>query len=200
MTRLLAWWRGLGARERRILALGLALMASAWLILRGAPATWHALEARHERVVQTEIALARARAALLAVPVARESLAVRAQRLVAYAPRLFAGATAAEAGAELSGWVGGQATLRRVRIVRENVDADSAVPPFRRLTLRLEAEGDVVGLAAWLADLEHGPKLLALEELAITAPEPGAAPAQAERLRAELVLVGWNATLARGDP
>lgn len=143
--------------------------------------------------------LGRARAALVAEPVARESLAAHAARLVAYAPRLFAGTTQAEAGAELIAYVSGQADLRRVRIVRQDVQADSAVPPFRRLVLRLDVEGDIVGIAAWLADLEEGTKLVTIGELAITAPEPGAGTAQPERLRAELVVTAWSAARARSD-
>jgi len=180
-------------RERRAIVLGLSAIALTWGALRGVPKARAAAHALGERRAAAEIALIRAREALALEPVARESLGVRAARLVAWAPRLFGGATASEAAAELSSFVTGAAAVRRVRVIRQDARPDSSASLFVRLTLRLEAEGDVEGLAGWIASLEESPRLIEVQSLGISAPEPGASPGQAERLHAELVLVGWGA-------
>jgi hypothetical protein len=149
--------------------------------------------ATSERRAAARIALARAREALAMEPVARESLAVRAGRLVAWAPRLFGGTTASEAAAELSSFIIGTAAVRHVRVVRQDARPDSSASVFIRLTLRLEVESDVEGLAAWIAALEESPRLIEVQALSISAPDPAASAAQPERLHAELVLVGWGA-------
>ncbi len=189
------WRRGcasLAPRERRVIIAGGSVVLAAVLALRIAPGVARAMELRRARAEQSVSALARAREALDEQPVARESLGVRAARLVSLAPRLFGGSTAAEAGAEVTSFTSGRAAMRGVRIVRQDVATDSTAAPFLMVRLRLEAEGDVTGIVQWLADLEEGDKLVAVDRLTISAAEPGATTAQPERLRAELSLVGWS--------
>ncbi len=193
MSGLRGAWAALAPRERRAVLGGAAVVVVAMLGLRGAPRFVRAVEVRRARAEQAVLALARAREALAEQPVARDSLAVRAARLVALAPRLFGGRSPAEAGAEVTSFTSGRGAARGVRILRQDVATDSATAPFLRVRLRLEAEGDVTGLMQWLADLEEGEKLIALSRLTISAPEPGAGVQQMERMRAEVTLVGWSA-------
>lgn len=193
MSRVPALIARLTPRERRTILVSTAVIAGAWIALKALPAGYRWQQDQRARAEQVEMTLLRAREAIVAEPVARESLAARGRRLVALAPRLFAGATTAQAGAELTSWVSGLADARGVRIGRQSLGADSLAAPFRRLALRLDAEGDITGIAGWLSQLEAGPRLVTIEQLAISALEPAAPAAQPERLRAELVLVAWNA-------
>lgn len=182
-----------GPAERRTIMLGVGIVSLAWLLTRGAPmAARHADDARVRREMAVG-ALGAAKEAIAADPIARESLQARAGRLVALAPLLLDGATPAEAGASLAAIVGGRAAVRQVRILRQDARADSAASVFRRIALRIEAEGDVTGIASWVTDLEEGAKLLRIRSFSINAPEPTSAPTQPERIRAELIIEGWAA-------
>ncbi|GJG89826.1 hypothetical protein tb265_50070 [Gemmatimonadetes bacterium T265] len=57
-----------------------------------------------------------------------------------------------------------------------------------RVTARTDVTGDVRGLASFLAALERSDGRLAVRELTVTQPEPGAAPTRAETLHAALVV------------
>jgi len=180
--------------ERRTIGIAFAIVLTALLAARGIPAGRRVAELKRARAEQAALALSRAREALAAHPVAQESLAARSSRLVALAPQLFGGTTAAETAAEAVSFIAGAATVRQVRITRQDVSADSTVVPFTRVRLRLEAESDVAGIMGWLASLEEGDKLIALERLTISALEPGAPREQQERLRVDVQMVAWGAS------
>lgn len=186
-------WKALPARDRRALLAGSALILAGLILTRGLPAALRAHERLRARAEAGVRELASAREALAEEPGVRDSLGARATRLVAWAPRLVGGATPAEGTAELTSLVTGLAAQHRVRVARLQGLPDSAAGLFVRVGIRLEAQGDVAGLAGWLAALEKGPKLLAVRELAVSALEPAAPPTQAEGLRAELSLIGWAA-------
>jgi hypothetical protein len=192
----MTWLRGLLARlsprDRRTLALGAAVMLAAWLALRVVPAAVRAERAASDRADLAATTLERARQALAAAPLVRESLAVRASRLVALAPRLVAGTTPAEAAAELSSLVSAVAARRRVRMVQQDARPDTTRSLFTRLSLQAEVEGDVAGITGWLADLEEGPTLVRIRSLTISASQPTAPSGQAEQLRARVVLEAWS--------
>lgn len=192
MIRPLARWTRVSPRERRTIAIGLILLLVA-AVIRSAP---HALREigllRANATLATET-LARSKTILAESPSARESLAVRAHAIVELAPKLLAGASPAEASAELAGLVSGAASLRHVRIIQQETHPDSSASMFTRISMRLSAEGDAVGITEWVADLEEGTRLLTVRSLAISAPEPAASAAQPERLHADLVVDGWSA-------
>ena len=191
MKRLRRLLERISAKERRTVAVGALVMITAWAVLRAAPHAIQRTEALRARAALASASLVRAREVVAAEPAARESLAARAGRLVAIAPRLLGGETAAEATSELASLVGGAAAMRQVRLVQQDARPDSGASVFTRITMRLEAEGDVGGIAAWLADLEEGPKLISVVSLSVNAPEPGASGTQAERLRAAVVIQAW---------
>jgi len=180
-------------RERWTIAAGLGVVVFAVLALRLGPAGLRLVDSQSARAEQAAWMLSRARDALASQPLAQESLAARTARLVSLAPRLFGGTTPAEAAAEVVSLVSGSALLNQVRIVRQDVSTDSTAHPFLRVRLRLEAEGDVIGVMGWIASLEEGTKLIVLERLVISALEPGAPREQPELLRTELTLSAWSA-------
>jgi len=194
MTRLGRIWRAAAARDRRAVLLGVAVLAAAWLALRGVPWAASALAQLRERATVAQLALSAARATLAEEPVLRDSLGGRAQRLVRWAPRLFAGGTASEAHADLSAWLTGLATARRVRLERLDIGGDSGVSVFTRLTVRVEVEGDVRGITGWLAALEGGEQLVRVTSLRISAPDAANPGVRSERLHVEITLVAWAAT------
>jgi hypothetical protein len=200
MRRLIALPKNVTGRERLAIGLGVGIVVALWCAARVVPYVWRSAQERRERIETAVLALARAREALVAEPAARESLGARASRLVGHAPRLFAGTTPAEAQAELSGYVAGLAAMRGVRLVSQDARTDSAASLFTSVTLRTEAEGDITGIAGWLAALEEGDRLLDVRTLAITAPEPAAAPGQPERLRVQATISAWSAERRRGGP
>lgn len=185
----------LSPRDRRAVAAGLGLVVLT-AAARSLPAAYGAARTVRQRSDAAALELARGRELLLAQGLLRDSLGARASRLIGYAPRFLAGRTSAEAGAELAGLLSAGAARHQVRLVRQDARPDSALGPFVVVTLRVEAEGDITGLAGLLAELEEGVPLLNIPELILSAPEPAAPATQAERLRAELTVTGLR--LPRG--
>ncbi len=179
-------------RERRALALGGTILLGAWVLVRLVPLGLQRLDLGRARVAQLEAAASRAQAAIAGEAAARSRLREQAAHLLGYAPRLFAAPDQPEAAAELAALVTGTAALRAVRITRQDAVVDSTSGLFRPLRLRVEAVGDIRGVAAWLADLEEGDKLVRVTDLVISAVDAGAPPAQAEQLRIEAGLVAWS--------
>ncbi len=198
MTRLLRIWRQAAVRDRRAVLLGVCLLAAAWLTLRGVPWTVSRTGLLRERAAVSTRTLAAARATLAQEPLLRDSLATRAERLVRWAPRLFAGGTTSEAHADLSAWLSSLALAQHVRLGRLDVGGDSSASVFTRLTVRVEAEGDVRGVAGWLAALEGGEKVLRVASLRVNASDAANTALRSERLRVEVTLVGWAATTHPG--
>jgi hypothetical protein len=194
MTRVARLWRAAAPRDRRAVLLGGALLLAAWLALRGVPWTLSRLTLLRARAAVATQTLANARATLAQEPQFRDSLGARAQRLVRWAPRLFAGGTPSEARADVGAWLTAEATRRRVRLTRLDIGGDSAVSVFTRLTVRVEVEGDVRGLTGWLAALDGGGKLVRVTGLRLSAPDAATPDTRSERLRAEITLVAWAAT------
>lgn len=161
------------------------MLAAGWLATRVVPRAMGGLARRKAVAQELQRSLARASELIAAEPALRESLAVRARALLGQAESLFAGGTPSEAAAELSSFVSGAGAVRFVHIARLDAAAEAGEGLFRRVTVRVEAEGDVTGIATWIADLERSPRTVRITDLWISASEPGAPVAQAERLRVE---------------
>jgi len=193
-------WRQASARDRRAVALGLVVVAAAFVVLRIVPWTVGRTRELSDRARGAQAALTSAQAVLAETPAARESLAARAQRLVGWAPRLFGGNSSGEAQADFATWVTGLAVQRQVRVLRQDVGRDSTASLFTQLTLHIEAEGDVRGVTAWLGALESGQRLVQVRALRLDAPEAANPDARRERLHVEVVLVGWAMERRKGAP
>lgn len=187
----------LASRDRRALTIGTAVIATAWLLLRGSPL---AVASYRELALRADLVAAQrteARALIAVDGALRDSLAECGAMLLGWAPRLIAGRTRAEAEAELAFVLHALVSGGRVHLTRIDPAPDSAVGLFRVVALRVAAESDVAGLSAWLERLDRATSLVRIREAAISAADPLAPSGQAEVLRAELTIEGWAAL--RGD-
>ena len=177
----------LGPRDRRALRLGGWIMVPALLIglvLRPLGDGWLADRAT---VVQNRALLARELRLVADAPRDRELLRAAREALDASAPRMFGGAEAVSASAELARYVGRMASESGLDLQQAETqtaldnalpapgggapigpDPRFAVPPLR---VSIRARGDVEGIVAFLQALENGDPLVRVERIAITAAE-----------------------------
>jgi hypothetical protein len=123
----------------------------------------------------------------------RDSMRVRAARFLALAPALLDGSSTAAASATLASLISGAAATADAKLgaVHARVDTSRrAGSTFARVSARADLTADVRGLSRFLLALERGPTLLAIRELSVTQPEPGAGADRPEMLRVELVVDG----------
>jgi Type II secretion system (T2SS), protein M subtype b len=191
----------LSDRERRTLMFGATAIAALVLLTKGVPA-WHAWQRDAEAgAVELAADAARSDAAIAAYPMLRDSLRVRSARLQSLDSAIVAGADPSSAAASLATMVSDAATDAGVKLgaVQPRVDSEphslgaNRAPThqvFARVSVRGDVIGDVVALTQFLADLEHGPVLLAVRELSITQPEPAAPSSRMETLHADFTVVG----------
>ncbi|MGH7644015.1 MAG: type II secretion system protein GspM [Gemmatimonadales bacterium] len=178
-------------RDRKALLLGGAVVLGAVLLLRVIPWGVRSVLALRARTLERVETLARARDALATAPALRDSLTHALGAVVALAPRLVDGRTAAEASASLSALVSMAARRHQVRLVRLDPVPDSAAGAFRRVAVHAELEGDVRGLTRFLRAVETGDPLLTLPMLAVLAPDPLGRSPGPEMLRAEVDVTGF---------
>lgn len=191
----------LSDRDRRTLMLGAIAIAALLLLTKGVPA-WHAWQRDAEAgAIELATDAARSDAAIAAYPVLHDSLRVRSARLQALGSAIVAGADPASAAASLATIVSDAAADAGVKLgaVQPRVDSEphslgaNRAPSrqvFTHVSVRGDAIGDIVALTQFLADLEHGPALLAVRELSITQPEPAAPSNRMETLHADFAVVG----------
>ena len=179
------------SRDRKALLLGGAVILGAVLVLRVIPWGVRSVLALRTRTLERVETLARARDALAAAPAQRDSLTLALGAVVALAPRLVDGRSAAEASASLSALVSMSASRHQVRLVRLDPLPDSAAGVFRRVAVRAELEGDVRGLTRFLRTIETGDPLLTVPALAVLAPDAQGRSPGPEALRAEVSIEGF---------
>jgi hypothetical protein len=178
-------------RDRRALVWGGAAVLGAVLVLRVVPLTVRSVSALRTEAREGVQTLTRAGEVLAAAPATRDSLAQVLGAVVALAPRLVEGRTAAEAQASLSGLVSLAASRHAMRIVRLDPLPDSAGDgAFNRVAVHVELEGDVSGLTRFLGAGETGDPLLTLPALSVQATDPVGRPNAAEQLKIELTIAG----------
>lgn len=183
----------LSVRDRRALALGLALIGGLVLALRGIPAWWRwrsdvrasAAEAiKQERRVQATIA---------GFSQSLDTLSDRVDRLKRMGPAFLRGETPAEAASMLAAAVSDIARASLVRIDAIQLRADSArtdTLELPRVKVEAQATGDVAGLAALLHGLEKGPLLLSVQRLSVRTSAVDAPPDQTEALTIQFTVEG----------
>jgi len=174
-------------RERRAVWVGGVILVGA-VLLRGAPMVigWvtQRLEATRAHVAQA----AHVRWLVAEAPARQALMRERVRALVDLAPVLLGTDGAAEGAATLSGDLNVLAVRHRVTLSRLDPQPDTTTGPFIAVTVRFQAETDIAGLAGFLQDVESGPRLLSLTDLAITAEERGG---PVERLRIGGAVRGW---------
>ena len=193
----------LAARDRRMIVLGAGTVIVMVVSMRGVPAlrAWSAAS-----VASAREAVAEADKAELSVrggAALRDSMRVRGARFLALAPALLDGSSTAAAGATLASLIAGAAATADARLGAGHVRLDTAQrarSTFARVSARADLTADVRGLSRFLLALERGPTLLAIRELSVTQPEPGASSDRAEMLRIEVVIEGLALGREGGSP
>jgi len=178
-------------RDRRALLWGGAAVVGAVLVLRVLPWMVRAVTALHVEAVERVQTVARANEVLAGAPPTRDTLAQTLGAVVALAPRLIEGRTAAEAQASLSGLVSLAANRHALRVMRlDPLPDSSAEGAFNRVAVHVELEGDVAGLTRFLGAVEKGDPLLTLPALSVQATDPGGRPNAAEQFKIEATVSG----------
>jgi hypothetical protein len=191
----------LSARDRRTLGRGGLAVGLLLFLGKGVPA-WHLWECE-SRASAAEVVSDATRADMLLAtyPSLRDSLRARSARLLTVGPLVVTGDTPATAAATLASLVSDAATDAGVKLgvvqPRADVSAQTALAPrsapraeFVRVSVHGDLTGDVVGIAQFLGDLERGPTLLSVRDLAIAQPDPQAASTRMEVLHADFTVFG----------
>jgi hypothetical protein len=177
------------SRDRRALTIGAVAIGAAVILLRVVP--W-AVGREHSGFLllreRSEL-LARTRDEMASLPALRDSAATLSQALVALAPQLLSGSSAAEAGADLSGWTNLAASRAPARVERVELLPDSAANG--RVRVHAVFESDVRGLVAFLKAMDAGDEVVKLDELHVEAPGALTAERGPEILKIEVTVSGW---------
>jgi hypothetical protein len=161
------------------------------LVLRVLPWGVRAVASLRVEVVERVQTVARANEVLAGAAATRDSLAQTLGPVVALAPRLVDGQTAADAQASLSGLVSLAAGRHALRILRLDPLPDSTADGvFNHVAVHVEMEGDITGLTRFLGYVERGDPLLTVPALSVQAPDPNGPANSPERLKVEATIVG----------
>ena len=177
-------------RERRSITVGVAVVLGALVVTRVVPWSIGSLGALRERAAEQRAREARAERALQSTQALRDSLGRAAAEIIALAPKLTEGNSAAEAQADLSSVVSLVANRQKLKVVRLDPLPDSAMGPFGRVAVQAQLEGDLRGLSAFLGNIEVGDPMLTIASLGVTAPDPTGRPNASEVLRIDARIEG----------
>jgi len=184
----------LTARDRRALAWGLALVVPALVstqMVRPSLTAYRDLQARLEQerdLLQREENLLADRRHF------QKRYAAVERAVLEEAPRLFGGPDLTAAAAELGSYVNAQAYAHRVMVQRSEPGPPASTESgVARLQLDVQGVSDLAGILGLLQSLETGPKLVAVERVAIaqTAPVLPGAGGQQEALAFGATVVGY---------
>jgi hypothetical protein len=185
-------------RDRRALSVGALAIAGAFMVTRGVPALRQWSEASVSSAREVVAEASRAEASIRAASASEDTMRARSERFVALAPALLDGANPATAGATLASLISGVAAAADAKLGSVQVRTDAtprhssgaARRTFARVSVRASLTADVRGLSKILLALERGLTMLAVDELAVTQPEPGGDATRPEMLQVELVVGG----------
>lgn len=169
-----ATFRRLSSRERAVVGAGAAVAATALVALFGVlPLAERAVE-REERIAAKAEQRARLQALVDEAPRIRDALAVLRRDRGTRSARLLTGTTRALAASDLQLLVRRYAdqsrvVVNRVDVVSETGADEEGVFP---IPVRLTGSADVSGLVDLLFYLQHGEKLLVIDEVRVAAGAP----------------------------
>lgn len=179
----------MSGQDKRALLFGATSLVAALSVSHGLPGwrVWHqevqAAAAEAEREVMLAEWGLRFKGSL------EDTLGARVERVVNLAPGLVAGRSSSAAAAALAALISGTGAKARVEIASLQVDTDSVTRAvFTRLRVRASGHGDIGGIASLLRELETGPTVLWIREIAISQPNVTSPPNMPERLRFEFVV------------
>lgn len=178
-------------RERRMLAGGVVVIGGVLASAHGIPAwlSWKREASADAAKVIADASEARER--VLGLETVLDSLEQRKARFGALAPLFVAVGSPTAAAGTLASLVSGASQIAGVEVGALHVLTDTAAArSVKRVSVRAELAGDIRGITALLLALERGPALLAVRELSITQPEPGAGDDRPERLQVQLLVEG----------
>ncbi len=168
---------GLQPRDRRAIAIGLAVLALALFLVLGVKPYSEALAATHDRLVTERALLVRERALIAdaQTEAARERAALDTA-VVERSERLFAGEATLAAGA-LIRYLADVASASRVLLeATETAGTEIVGPDLVAVRVRIRSIGDIEGLLWLLARLEDGPRLVRVEQIAFERRAAGYGP------------------------
>ena len=194
---------GLTRRDRRTALVGAGIVAGLVALAKGMP-VWRAWDAEVRASAAELVAeSARAERSVRALPVVRDSLIARNARYLALAELIVPGDGPTSAAGELATFVSGAATASDLTVGALQVRVDTTAlevegrtvgsplaPAFARVSVQGDLTGDVLGLTYFLSEIEDGPFLLSIRELAVSQPEPAAPADRPEMLRVQFVVEG----------
>lgn len=175
----------LAPRDRRALRIGgwiVLPVLLATLVVRPLGSAW---VNRRAALEQDRALLARELRLVADAPRDLDLLRAERRALDASAPRLFGGAEAVSASAELARYVAREAS--RSKLDLEQAETETTLDPAaplpnggaeapatgtgQSLRVSIRARGDVEGIVGFLRALEEGDRLVRVEQIAISAPE-----------------------------
>lgn len=178
-------------RKRMILLLG-TVVVGGWVGLRGMPSVSNAWREARWEVQDRARLLAQSRREIANEKALVDSAAIVKNGMVALAPRLVTGETAAQASDALTGLLGVVAARSNTRLAGTSpVEDSSTVGTLRRVAVHAVLDGDIRGVTAVLTSLAEEESVLTTDDLRIVAAEPGGDPNAAEVLRVEVTVRGW---------
>lgn len=175
----------LSTRDRRAILLGLAVLVPPLLYIGGIRPYTAAVAEYRDRLATDRLALARERA-LLALAPQSATLQQALDSVIAGAQaRLFGAHDDGIAGAALASYLTGLAREHQVWLRAADAgEIDVSTGGVRSLPVEIRAESDIDGILGFLRAVEHGPKMLRVDRLAISAAGDTSVSARALELRA----------------
>ena len=182
---------GISNRDRRTLVVGVVAIVGLFATARGVPAAveWERREVVAATLLRQQLATATLRSTRLNAY--RDTLVSRQTTLSGFDSVMLSGASPAAAASALASELDDLADSVGLRITGMQLRADSsATSSLLEVAVRLVGVTDVVGLASFLRAIDGGATPLAVRELAVAQPDPGAAASKAEALRIDVLVAG----------
>jgi hypothetical protein len=170
----------------------LGAVIAGWVGLRGIPTVFKDWQEARWEVQDRARLLAQSRREIANEKVLVDSAARVKEGMIALAPQLVTGETAAQASDALTGLLGVVAARSNTKLTGTTAVEDSTeVGTLRRVAIHAVLDGDIRGVTAMLQSLAEEETVLTADDLRIVAPEMGGDPSMVEVLRFEFTVRGW---------
>jgi type II secretion system (T2SS) protein M len=178
-------------RDRRTLVAGVGIIVALTALSRGLPALRHWSAERGARDAELRQRVAFVRDAQRQIGPMRDSLRVRRDRLAQLNARLIGAATPNAAVAMLAALVEQLAHDARIKVSALELRGDtSSRNAVARVGVRLSAEGDVFGFAAFMSAVELQREPMTVRTLSVTTSDPLSGDDKSEVLRFDVTIEG----------
>ena len=166
--------RRLSPREQRVVIGGAAVAGLMLLATFGVLPYYRRWSERSAAIAATREQRDRLRALVASEAAFRRALDARRSARATWGARLVSGSTPALAASELQALVRRYAELSAVEVDRVNVVGEPTLMGggLTAIPLQLSAQGDIYGLLQLLSLLQHGERLLVVDDFTLTAGAP----------------------------